>query len=102
MTVGESTAVLDIGGDAGALVLYTDAGRAGDEIDIVDLAHPDRRTHSQVHRRNANGRELWAAVYASLPAGDYSLRRAADAAADVVTIRGGAVTELDWRSISRS
>jgi hypothetical protein len=102
MTVGESVSILDIGGDTGALVLYTGADRDGDEIDIVDLGRPGQRTHSQVHRRTANGRELWAAVYPSLPAGRYGLQRAADAVADTVTIRGGTVTELDWRSSASS
>jgi len=98
MTVGDSVSVLDIGGDIGALLLYTDAARDGEEIDIVDQADPDRRTHSQVHRRTANGHPVWAALYPSLGAGKYRLQRAPDAAADTVTIRGGAITELDWRT----
>jgi hypothetical protein len=97
MSVGQSVSVLDIGGNIGALILYTDEQRDREEIDIVNLLHPDRGTHSQVHRRTANGRTIWAAVYPQLSAGTYRLRRADTAADDVVTIEGGRITELDWR-----
>lgn len=75
MSVGQSVSVLDIGGDIGALILYTDASRDGEEIDIIDAAHPDRSTRSQVHRRTAKGRAVWAAVYPWLRAGTYRLSR---------------------------
>jgi hypothetical protein len=100
MIVGQSVSVLDIGGNVGALILYTDASRDGEEIDIIDAAHPDRSTHSQVHRRTANGRAVWAAVYPSLRAGTYRLTRGPRDRGDVVTIVGGAITELDWRDAS--
>ena len=97
MTVGQGDSVLDIGDDVGALVLYTDRARDGEEIDVVCVAHPDRSRHSQVHRRTANGRPIWAAVYPHLEAGSYLLRREPTAGDEVVTITGGAITELDWR-----
>jgi hypothetical protein len=98
MNVGQSDSVLDIGDDVGALVLYTDPARDGEEIDIIDVVHPDRRTHSQVHRRTANGRAVWAAVYPQLRAGEYRLTRDPTGPDDLVTIAGGAITELDWRA----
>jgi hypothetical protein len=96
MTIGESTAVLDIGGNVGALVLYAPEEMVGAEIDLVATGPSPRRTHSQVHRRTANGRSVCAAVYVALTEGRYRLSSPAGLPAEV-EIRGGEVTEIDWR-----
>jgi hypothetical protein len=89
--------VLDIGGEIGALVLYTGPELEGIEIEVSPLGDPSRRTHTEVLRRTVGGATFWAGVYASLPEGDYELWYD-DAPADErrFTIRGGAVTELRW------
>jgi hypothetical protein len=89
--------VLNIGGDVGALVLYTNADADGDEIEITPYGQPDNRSHNQVHERNFNGRVVYAAVYPELNAGEYQVWADENTPADTVVIVGGQVTELDWR-----
>jgi hypothetical protein len=65
--------VLDIGDTVGALVLYTDSSRHGQEIEVSPLGSDARRVHSAVLERGVNGRTLYAAVYPELEAGDYEV-----------------------------
>jgi hypothetical protein len=89
--------VLDIGGDTGALLIYTTASRGGEEIEIYQAGGTGRRTHSQVHPRFVGETTVYAAVYPELEAGEYvCCSEAADRAP--FTIKGGAVTQLDWRA----
>jgi hypothetical protein len=44
----DATVVADIGGDIGALVLYTAPEMSGVEIDIEPVGHPERRSHVAV------------------------------------------------------
>jgi hypothetical protein len=91
--------LLDIGQDIGALLVYTSPELRGREIEVNPTGNAARRTHTEVLERTANGRSIWAAVFAALPAGDYSLWR--DVLTDeTVTIGGGSVTEVDWRAIT--
>ncbi len=84
--------VLDIGGRTGALILYTDARRAGDEIDI-QAVDGGRRTHAAVRERRLAGGTVHCAVYPELTAGTYTIEDPA-APGRAVTVAGGAVTEL--------
>jgi hypothetical protein len=83
--------VLDIGADIGALVLYTPADMDDWEIEIS--RDGEKRTHSQVHHRETGD---YAAVYPSLPAGDYAIWREDGEQAMTVTITGGSVTNCRW------
>ena len=95
--LGLGAPVLDIGGDIGALVLYTTEDLEGREIEVSPTADLDHRTHTQIHKRTVNGRTFWAGVYAQLKEGAYQVWWD-DASRDrTFTITGGAVTELDWR-----
>ncbi len=91
--------VLDIGDDIGALIVHTGKELVGREIEVSPKGSAGRRTHTDVLERNVNGRTVFAAVFPSLAAGDYSLWREI-VTGDDVTIRGGAVVEVDWRSIT--
>jgi hypothetical protein len=96
--LGYGAPVLDIGGDIGALVLYTSADLEGVEIEVsltTDVDSP--RTHTQVHRRTVGGSTFWAGVYAELPEGDYQVFWDDPSVRRSFAITGGAVTELDWR-----
>jgi hypothetical protein len=88
--------VLDIGGDTGALIIYTDETWCGKEIEI-SLKASGHRLHNQVHERRFNGRSLWAAVYPGVKAGEYNVWDD-DFTAHAVRIKGGEVTTMDWRS----
>ena len=96
-SVGQGPAVLDIGGDVGALVLYTPAELCGAEIQISALDHPAPPSHSQVHERAVNGRTLYAAVYPQLLQGRYQLATHDPEEPSEVSIKGGQVTEHHWR-----
>lgn len=97
MSTRTAQVVLDIGGEMGALVLYTGPERNGEEIEICPAGHAGHRSHNQVHERQFNGRTWYAAVYPELRAGEYELWNAGPLPADRVTIVGGQVAELDWR-----
>jgi hypothetical protein len=93
------TVVLDLGAGTGALVLFTPAGLTGREIEISPgspQAPGARRTHAAVRERPGHHRTTYAAVYAGLAAGDYTIWRDQDTPAGTVTITGGQVTSHDW------
>jgi hypothetical protein len=90
----QAAVVLDIGGDVGALVLYTGAEDDEAEIDIspgTDPAAP--RSHNQVHPRRAPAGVVYSAVYPALAAGEYTLWRDPHTPEATITIRGGQITE---------
>ncbi len=90
-------AVLDIGGDVGALILFTDASYAEREIEVSlegDEAHP---THTAIHQRLAGGHDVYAGIYPELRAGRYRIWTDRPGLIDHVTIVGGEVAEVDWR-----
>ena len=88
--------VLDIGGDIGALILYTTPEFAGKEIEVSRTGDDAQRTHTDVHERVLGGRTLFTAVYPSLRAGDYTIWDLDSNPAGRVTIIGGEVTEREW------
>lgn len=85
--------VLDIGGDVGALILYTPPELHQREIDVSPIGDDRARVHSAVLERSVAGHIVYAAVYPELREGDY--RVWADAVGPTFTITGGMVTELD-------
>jgi len=92
-----SDVVLDIGGDIGALILYTGADLNGLEIELSRALPGADRFHNQVHERWFQGRVAFAAVYPEIHAGEYHVWGNAPEPVETVTIRGGQVTEIDWR-----
>jgi len=90
------TVMLDLGAETGALVLYTPPEIAGREIEISPNVPGARRTHASVRERPRSGGCRHAAVYAGLPAGDYTIWRDHDTPAGTVTIAGGRVTTHDF------
>lgn len=97
MNVRTERVVLDIGGDIGALVLYTEPEANGAEIEISPAGEEGSRTHNQVHERHFNGKVSFAAIYPDLRAGEYDLWGDGPTPVDRVTIVGGHIAELDWR-----
>ena len=93
---GPGTVVMDVGGDIGALVLYTPAGMDGREIEISWDGDPGAgRTHSQVRRRHTAAAATYAAVYPNLAAGTYTIWTDEQNPATVV-IAGGQITTCRW------
>jgi hypothetical protein len=94
---GLGTVVMEVGGDIGALVLYTPAELDGEEIEISRDDEPGaRRTHSQVRPRHLGAVTKYAAVYPGLAAGPYTLWRDERTPAASVAITGGQITTCHW------
>jgi hypothetical protein len=89
---GAGTVMLDLGAGTGALVLYTPAALAGAEIEISPRAPGSARTHARVRERPGPHGSRYAAVYAGLPAGAYTIWRGHRDPAGTVTIAGGQVS----------
>jgi hypothetical protein len=83
--------VLDIGGDVGALVLYTSPALHGHEIEVAPLGSDAKRVHSAVLERSIGNRTMYAAVYPELLAGDYEVCCGEQPR---FTVTGGNVTEV--------
>jgi hypothetical protein len=96
-SLGEGAPVLDIGGDVGALVLYTTTADLGREIEVSPEDRPTHRTHTAVLTRSVGGRTVCAALYAELPAGRYRIWHDDPAHRKTVVVEGGKVAEVDWR-----
>jgi hypothetical protein len=94
--IHDTQVVLDIGEGLGALILYTAPELLGQEIEVSRDGDP-HRTHTEVLERRMGGRQVFAAVYASLPEGHYRIWDYDDKPVTEVEITGGQVAELDWR-----
>jgi hypothetical protein len=92
--------VLDIGADTGALIIQTDPDLHGVEVEISPSGYDRHRSHKEVLERSINGRPAFTAVFDDLAAGTYTLWIANEARARGVRVDGGAIAELDWRSIA--
>jgi hypothetical protein len=92
----EGTVVLDIGGDTGALVVRTPDDLAGLEIELVRGGEVGPFVHTAVRERRVPGATLLAAVFAEVPAGDYTLLGVGAHPSVAVTVTGGCVTEFTW------
>jgi hypothetical protein len=90
--------VLEIGGELGALVVYTDPELHGREIEISPRGEDDHRSHKDVLERSGGGRPAFAAVFDRIEEGTYTLWIDGAPRARDVAIHGGTVTELDWKS----
>jgi hypothetical protein len=91
--------VLEIGGELGALVLYTDSVLLHEEIEISPAADDTRRSHKDVLERRVAGRPVYTAVFDRLERGTYTLWHRDEPLARDVAIVGGSVAELDRRTI---
>jgi hypothetical protein len=99
---GEGTVVLDIGGDTGAAVIYTDSALSGSEIEIKPQGQSWKGVHTGVRQRDLPGEVCFAAVFGSIPAGSYDLRVKGTNSEPVmiVEIVGGGVAEAQWPSVA--
>ena len=93
--VHTENAVLDIGEDIGALVIYTGQELLGKEIEVSPKGNDAQKIHTAVLERKVNGRTMFAALFLELPEGDYIILTTPPSE---ITIVGGQVAELDWRA----
>ena len=92
-------AVLDIGDDIGALILYSRRELCGRQIDISPQGRTWQRIHTDVLERRANGCPVFAALFLSLLVGDYIIWGDSSRPVGEITVAGGQVTEVDWRHL---
>jgi hypothetical protein len=88
--------VLDLGADVGALIVHTDPGMHGAEVEISATGEDDVRSHKEVLEREINGRPVYAAVFDGVREGSYTLWVDDVACARDVVVSGGTIAELDW------
>jgi hypothetical protein len=92
-----SRAVLvDVGEHTGALVLKAPAEREGLEVEIHPVSDPSRRTHVWVLPRVGREGTVYAAVFPSLPAGDYTVLEPDGSVATTVAVPPNQVTNATW------
>lgn len=89
--------MVDVGAGFGALVVYTPDSMRGQEIEISPAGPDGQRTHTEVLRRKVAAGHVCAAVFGSLPEGEYLLWHGSLPGPHHVRIGGDQVTELDWR-----
>ena len=92
----EGSVVMDVGGDTGALVVYTPAALAGREIEIMRRGDRAPFVHTEVRERRMPTGSLYAGVFPAVPAGDYRLVPIASLPAFDVSVDGARVTEITW------
>lgn len=89
--------MLDIGDDAGALVIYAAHDLRGTEIEISPAGDDAARQHVDFLERKADERSVCAAVFPSLPPGIYSIWKPGNSRPERVSVSAASVTEVDWR-----
>src|SRR5579859_4952759 len=94
--VHSENVVLNIGDDIGALIIYTTENLRERQIDVSPLGNDARKIHNVVHERRLNGHPVFAAVFPTLPAGNYKTWTNPTSEFKIV---GGQVAELDWRDV---
>lgn len=94
-------AVLDIGEEVGALIIYTPKELLGREIEVSPSGANLTRTHTAVLERKIGSNTLCAALFLALHHGDYTIWKSASEAAGTVTIKGGEVVEVSWLKLGR-
>jgi hypothetical protein len=94
--------VLDIGGDLGALIVHTDAGMFGVEVEISATGSDGERSHKEVLEREIEGCPAYTAVFDKVRVGSYTLWVDDVARQRGVVVIGGAVAELHWSRTSSS
>jgi hypothetical protein len=92
--------VLEIGEDVGALIVYTDPGLRGTEVEISPTADDRRRSHKEVLERTAGGGCGHVLVFDGVSEGAHTLWIGGSPRAREVRVEGGAIAELDWRGLS--
>ena len=88
-------AVLDVGGEVGALVVHLAATPPGGEVEAQPVGRPDRRFHTGVHVRAVAGRPVPVALFPAVTQGTYEILDDAGRSLAIVDVAGGEVAQLD-------
>ena len=88
--------VLELGDGIGALIVHTDPGLLGVEVEISPAGADGDRQHKEVLQRTLGPATVNVLVYDHLPEGTYTLWVDDAARARDIRIESGSVAELDW------
>jgi len=88
---------IDVGDEAGALIILTDSARLGQEIEVTPLRGGQSPRHVAVLARRVATTTMYAAVFGDLLAGGYLVPSGGDSPAMLVEVEPGTVVELDQR-----
>lgn len=89
-------AVVDVGGERGALVVWTSAVHEGVEVELYPDGRPDERTHCWVLPRQVADGVRHAALFPSLEAGTWVLLDAQGRECRRAEVHRGKVSEVHW------
>lgn len=87
---------VDVGEHRGALVLTAPADCEGLEVEIHPVSDQSQRTHVWVLPRAGQGGTVYAAVFPSLPAGDYAVLAPDGSTRVTVAVPPSQVTSAAW------
>jgi len=90
-------AVLDIGGDVGALVATMPSSAVGTELFVRPTDDPTTTVHTGVWERADAGHGVAAAVFLELRHGTYHVLDEHGAVVSTVEVHGGSVATVDLR-----
>jgi hypothetical protein len=93
-TAPSASLAIDVGIEAGALVIYPAERFRGREIEISREPGHGHRVHTGVHERTTQAGAMLTAVFGSLPAGDYLVWETDTQPASTVAVQAGVVTEM--------
>lgn len=96
---GSGSVVLNLGGNSGALIIYTGRDLHGREIEI-SRDDEERRTHSAVRARHVRDGVFHSAVYPDLEAGLYTVWWDDRTPAGAISVAGGSIAEFVWPTSS--
>jgi hypothetical protein len=96
--VGLGPAVLDIGGDIGALVATMPSRSVGTELYLRPEDNPSTTVHTGVWERHHAGPGVTAAVFLELRQGTYQVLDEHGAPVRAIEIVGGEVATIDLRN----
>ena len=87
---------MEVGGDIGALVVYTPDALACLEIELARRGDDHQFVHTEVRERQLPDGSIYAGVFPAVPSGDYTLLPCDLFPARDVSVQGGCVAELTW------
>lgn len=94
--------VLDIGGTIGALIVYADEALIDTPVEVSPADSDDGKFHQHVLERPMPEGTSYAAVFDKVAEGKYTLWLHGEPRVRHFEITGGAVAEVDWRTVETS
>ncbi len=92
-----TSAVLDIGHETGALVIYADESMVGREVEIAGIGDGTAIAHNVVRTRHTPNGPVHAAVFPDVARGEYTVLGNDAILPTEVVVTGGSVAMVDCR-----